>query len=113
MSAVTLSIVFGLVMGRFFTGSVYEFAALFIVSVGVSLLTFHLLNQRRVRLQAQTAYCCSVMVASNQIMELFQMAKRGQFMPLVGEIPELIIGGFLVPAIAVSAVQLFRILMES
>ena len=41
------------------------------------------------------------------------MAKRGQFMPLVGEIPELIIGGFLVPAIAVSAVQLFRILMES
>ena len=113
MSAVMPSIVFGLVMGRFFTGSVYEFAALFVVSVGVSLLTFHLLIQRRARLQAQTAYCCSVMVASNQMLELFQMAKGGQFMPLVGEIPELIIGGFLVPAIAVATVQLFRILSES
>jgi len=113
MNAVMPSIVFGLVMGRFFTGSVYEFSALFVVSVGMSMLTFHLLIQRRVRLQAQTAYCCSVMVASNQMLELFQMAKGGQFMPLVGEIPELIIGGFLVPAIAVATVQLFRILRES
>jgi energy-converting hydrogenase Eha subunit H len=112
MSAVMLCIVFGLVMGKLLTGSVFEFATLFIVSLGVSLVTFNQLKQRRIRLKAQAGYCCSVMVASDQMLELFQMGKAGQFMPLLGEIPELIIGGFLVPAIAVSAVQLFRVLME-
>lgn len=113
MGAVMLSIVFGLVMGRLLTGSVLEFATLFIVSLGVSLATFHQLKQRQVRLRAQAGYCCSVMIASDQMLELFQMGKAGQLMSLLGEVPELIIGGFLVPAIAVSAIQLLRILMES
>ena len=113
MRALMVCVVTGLLMGRYLTASIPEFAVLFIVSIAVSLLTLHWVSQWRVKLQALAGYCCSVMIASTQMMELVRFAKGGYFLPLLGEIPELIIGGFMVPAMAIVTVHLFMIFREA
>lgn len=109
MKLLMASVGLGLLLGRYFTDALPDFALLFVASMVVAATIFHHTAHLREKLRALTAYCLSIMAASTQMSELFQFGHQGHYGPLAGEVPELIFGAFLVPAIAITAVYLFML----
>lgn len=110
MKLLMTSVGLGLLLGRFLTDALSDFALLFVASMVVAATIFHHAASLKEKFRALTSYCLSIMTASTQMSELFQFGHEGHFGPLAGEVPELIVGTFLVPAIAIAAVYLFMLL---
>lgn len=109
MKLLMASVGLGLLLGRYFTDALPDFALLFVASMVVAATIFRHAAHLKEKFRALTAYCLSIMAASTQMSELFQFGQEGHFGPLAGEVPELIVGAFLVPAIAIAAVYLFML----
>ncbi|KGU82284.1 hypothetical protein [Pseudomonas mediterranea] len=103
------AVLLGLLMGRFFTDSLPDFAVLFVASIMVAATIFHHVAHVNAKYRALAAYCLSITTASTQMSELIEFWHEGHIWQLAGEIPELIVGAFLVPAIAIAAVYLIML----
>ncbi|MCY1188569.1 hypothetical protein D9M73_296960 [compost metagenome] len=66
----------------------------------------HFVSFGKRMLVAMGAYCLAIMVSSSHMDDLVELVQRGLYVHAIGELPEVLIGGLMVPAVAMSAVFL-------
>lgn len=102
----------GLLTGQFLTDTLGEFLCLIAVSMTMAWAITHHVSQGKRMLAAMSVYCFAVMASSSHMDDLIHLAQRGLYVHALGELPELLIGGLLIPAIAMSAVYLVSLLRK-
>ncbi|MNO94961.1 hypothetical protein D3C76_865940 [compost metagenome] len=106
MTALLLCVGVGLLAGQFLTDTLGDFLCLIAVNMAMAWVIMHCLAQGKRMLAAMGAYCLSIMVSSSHMDDLVELVQRGLYGHAIGELPELLIGGLMVPAISMSAVYL-------